>query len=232
MHEENHKRNLRKEKVMKTLKYKVPTSWKAITSWKVQGIAAGLLLMAASLTGCSDRSSAKTVANVSQMTFATPAEAGHAIKVAAQAGDESTLEQILGASSNTVFDSGDPIANKADREIFVTKYDQMNRWVLMSDGTEVLHIGADNFPFPVPIERNADAKPSSSMYRNPMMTRRCPNTLRASSARPANTTASTGKSWRAISPVRWDEWNRSRHTRLRPPLPVDPLSLTDTAIGF
>jgi hypothetical protein len=146
------------EKIMKTQKYEAPKSWSAIASWKVQGIAAGLLLLAATLTGCSDRSAAKTVAKASQMTFATPEEAGQAIKVAAQAGDGSTLEQILGASSKSVFDSGDPIANKSDREIFVTKYDQMNRWVLMTDGSEVLHIGADNFPFPVPIERDADAK--------------------------------------------------------------------------
>jgi|SRR5580704_4746340 hypothetical protein len=136
---------------MRTQNYKVRKSWKAIASWKVQGIAAGLLLMVVWLAGCSDRSAAKGVATAQQLTFAAPAEAAQALKVAVQAGDESALQQILGPSSKSMFD-------KDDRDLFVTKFDQMNRWVLMTDGSEVLHIGADNFPFPVPIERGTDAK--------------------------------------------------------------------------
>lgn len=144
---------------MRTQNHKVRTSWKAIARWKVQGIAAGLLLIVASIAGgCSANRAAETVAKVSQLTFATPAEAGQALEVATRAGNESALQQILGPSSNSIFDLGDPVANKSDRELFATKYDQMNRWVPMSDGSQVLHIGADNFPFPVPIQRGADAK--------------------------------------------------------------------------
>jgi len=137
---------------MRTQNYKARISWKAIGSWKLQGIAAGLLLMVASMVaGCSDRSAAKSVATAPQVTFAAPAEAAQALKAAAQAGDESALQQILGPSSKS-------FANKDDRDLFVAKFDQMNRWVLMTDGSEVLHIGADNFPFPVPIQRGTDAK--------------------------------------------------------------------------
>src|SRR5208337_364053 len=35
------------------------------------------------------------------------------------------------------------------------KYQQMNRWLDMSDGSRVLYIGADNFAFPVPLAKNA-----------------------------------------------------------------------------
>jgi hypothetical protein len=143
---------------MRTQNYKVRTSWKAMASWKVQGIAVGLLLTVASIAGCSDRSTAKDVAPPPQLTFAAPAEAAQALKVAAQAGDESALQQILGQSSKSMLDLGDAVANKDDRNLFVAKFDQMNRWVLMTDGSEVLHIGADNFPFPVPIQRGTDAK--------------------------------------------------------------------------
>jgi Protein of unknown function (DUF2950) len=143
---------------MRTQNYKVRKNWKASASWKVQAVAAGLLLMVASVAGCSNGSAANNVAPAAQLTFAGPAEAGQALKTAVQAGDASALQQILGTSSKSIFDLADPLANKEDREVFVTKYDQMNRWVLMTDGSEVLHIGADNFPFPVPIERGTNAK--------------------------------------------------------------------------
>jgi Protein of unknown function (DUF2950) len=143
---------------MRTQSYKVRMSWKTVASWKVQGVAAGLVLLVVSVAGCSDRSAAKGVATASQLTFAAPAEAAQALKVAAQAGDESALQRILGPSSKSIFDSGDAVANKDDQDLFVAKFDQMNRWVLMTDGSEVLHIGADNFPFPVPIQRGTDAK--------------------------------------------------------------------------
>ena len=41
---------------------------------------------------------------------------------------------------------------------FVSKYDEMNRWVSMTDGTEILKIGADNYPFPIPLRQNSSSK--------------------------------------------------------------------------
>jgi hypothetical protein len=40
----------------------------------------------------------------------------------------------------------------------VTKYERMNRWVTMTDGSMVLYIGADNYAFPIPLARDASSQ--------------------------------------------------------------------------
>ena len=40
----------------------------------------------------------------------------------------------------------------------LSKYNRMNRWVAMTDGTEVLYIGADNYPFPIPLAKDSDSR--------------------------------------------------------------------------
>jgi len=93
-----------------------------------------------------------------QATFGSPAEAGTALRTAAQKGDESTLSSILGTASKAIMSSGDLKEDAAALQEFVSKYDEMNRWVLMTDGTEVLKIGADNYPFPIPLRQNSSSK--------------------------------------------------------------------------
>ena len=78
-----------------------------------------------------------------QETFATPAEAGQALLAANQANDQEALVRILGPESRAMLSSGDPAEDQASRQSFVAKYRQMNRWVTMIDGTQVLYIGAD-----------------------------------------------------------------------------------------
>lgn len=143
-------------------KLKSPTQ--GIAKWKRQkfaapGLAAAVLVTLISVAGCSGKQSESTSASATaQPTYATPAEAGQALKAAAQASDENTLSQILGPSSKPVFNSGNPAEDKTDRESFVAKYDQMNRWVAMKDGSQVLNIGADNYPFPIPLVRDTSSK--------------------------------------------------------------------------
>jgi len=43
-------------------------------------------------------------------------------------------------------------------KIFASKYERMNRWVDMTDGSRVLYIGADNFAFPVPLTKNSSGR--------------------------------------------------------------------------
>lgn len=93
-----------------------------------------------------------------QATFATPEEAGQTLRSAARANDETALAQILGPESKAILSSGDPEEDKAALASFVSKYDRMNRWVTMTDGSKVLYIGADNYPYPIPLMRDASAK--------------------------------------------------------------------------
>jgi hypothetical protein len=86
-----------------------------------------------------------------QTTFATPAAAGQALLDAARAQDEKALAKILGPDSPVILSSGDVNEDKKALQSFVGKFEQMNRWVKMTDGSEILNIGADNYPFPIPL---------------------------------------------------------------------------------
>jgi hypothetical protein len=70
--------------------------------------------------------------------------------LALQKDDEPALQKILGAD-NQLVSSGDATADKADRQRMVQKYQEMHRLVGQSDGSTVLFIGAENWPFPIPL---------------------------------------------------------------------------------
>lgn len=84
-------------------------------------------------------------------TFASAAEASHALYEAVQQNDEQAVEAILGGGSELA-SSGDKAQDKLDREQFVEKYQQMRRLERDADGFTTLYIGAENWPFPVPLK--------------------------------------------------------------------------------
>jgi hypothetical protein len=116
-----------------------------------------VLLVSAFVLGCSKKE-ATTASETSQKTFATPAEAGKALQTAVMAKDDGAMGRILGPKAKTLVSSGDPAEDAAAIDSFGKKYDRMNRWVAMTDGSQVLHIGADNYPFPVPLVQDASSQ--------------------------------------------------------------------------
>jgi hypothetical protein len=118
-----------------------------------------LILLAVLCTaGCSVKKPAETTASPSPTVFATPEEAGQALRSAASAKDESGLTKIMGPGSEAILHSGDAAEDQATLESFVAKYDRMNRWITMTDGNKVLYIGSDNYPFPIPLATDASSK--------------------------------------------------------------------------
>jgi hypothetical protein len=85
-----------------------------------------------------------------QQTFPSAEAASHALFLAAQNDDEHALMNILGGDKELV-SAGDEAEDKIDREQFAQKYQQMHRLVRQSDGTTLLYVGAENWPFPVPL---------------------------------------------------------------------------------
>jgi hypothetical protein len=83
-------------------------------------------------------------------TFASPGEAANALFEAAHKEDEQALEAILGAGKE-VTSSTNEVEDKLEREQFCKKYQEMHRLVQEPDGSTVLYIGAENWPFPVPL---------------------------------------------------------------------------------
>jgi hypothetical protein len=51
----------------------------------------------------------------------------------------------------------DSAEDKLEREQFAKKYEEMHRLVREPDGTTVLYLGAENWPFPVPLASKAGA---------------------------------------------------------------------------
>jgi hypothetical protein len=88
--------------------------------------------------------------NAQPKTFASPGEATNALFEAAQKEDEQALEAILGAGKE-VTSSSDEVEDKLEREQFSRKYQEMHRLVREPDGRTVLYIGAENWPFPIPL---------------------------------------------------------------------------------
>ena len=111
---------------------------------------AALCLAASLLVSCGKTESPKT----EQKTFASPAEAGDAFLAAAKAGDQGAILAIFGPDSNGVLFSGDAVKDKNSLQEFVAAYNQMHRWREIKVGGEMLYIGADNFPFPIPLGKN------------------------------------------------------------------------------
>ncbi len=82
--------------------------------------------------------------------FSSPGKASSALFQAVQNSDEEALEMILGADKE-VTSSNDEIEDKLEREQFSQKYQEMHRLVQEPDGRTVLYIGAENWPFPIPL---------------------------------------------------------------------------------
>lgn len=90
-----------------------------------------------------------------QKTFATPQDASVALSAAVKSADKPAILAILGQSASGVVASGDDVQDKRNNDFFSKRYDQMNRWGSVGKGEKVLYIGAENWPFPMPLRKNA-----------------------------------------------------------------------------
>jgi Protein of unknown function (DUF2950) len=117
-------------------------------------IAAGLLVMGLSLPlGCKS-----TKPQPEATGYATPDDAANALIAAAKARDMDALTTIFGPESKDVLNSGDPVEDKNNVSAFVSRYDVMHRWNRMADGSQTLIVGADNFPFPIPLKKDSNGR--------------------------------------------------------------------------
>jgi Protein of unknown function (DUF2950) len=100
----------------------------------------------------------KAAEKPSAKVFASPDDAGTALLEAAKSGDQNALVVIFGPESKELIASGDAVQDKAAIDEFVAAYPVMHRWRKMPDGAQILLVGADNFPFPVPLKKNASGQ--------------------------------------------------------------------------
>jgi hypothetical protein len=108
-----------------------------------------LLAIVILLAGCSKS------AKPSFQTFASPDDAGNGLITAAKSGDPNAVIAVFGPDSKDIIFSGDPVQDKQIAGVFVHEYDLMHRWRKQPDESQILLLGADNFPFPIPLKKNA-----------------------------------------------------------------------------
>jgi len=92
-----------------------------------------------------------------QRTFASPDDAASAFFAAMQKQDDQLSLRILGPAGKDVLSSGDPAEDANASISFVVKYQEMHRFVTEPNGTVTLVVGAENWPFPIPLVNNHGA---------------------------------------------------------------------------
>lgn len=89
-----------------------------------------------------------------QPYFSSPEQAGEALVDAVRAGDDPAVASILGPDAASALSSGDDDEDASAQKAFVRKYDAMHRWARLTDGSEVLYVGADNYAYPFPLRQD------------------------------------------------------------------------------
>jgi Protein of unknown function (DUF2950) len=139
-----------------------------VWSDRIQGSRAGVLAIPMALVIClasCNKAEKVTVAEKKttteqkvQKTFKSPEDAGSALFEAAKAGDRAALLAIFGPEGTQALFAEDTAKDKDNLQDFVAAYTQMHRWGKIKAGGEVLHVGADNYTFPIPVGQNTSGQ--------------------------------------------------------------------------
>jgi hypothetical protein len=110
----------------------------------------GLIAAIGLLIGCAKKESVPA-----QKTFTSPEDAVVALVDALKANDTAQLTQILGPDGKKILSSGDDVADKQAREVFLTAYGEKAELSTEGDHT-ILSIGAEEWPVPIPLIKNGN----------------------------------------------------------------------------
>jgi len=86
-----------------------------------------------------------------QKTYASPQEATDALVAAVKSQETGQLLRVLGTDSKPLIESGDPVQDRNAGARFVELYTAAHTLEAREDGSQVLGIGPDNWPFPFPL---------------------------------------------------------------------------------
>ncbi len=86
-----------------------------------------------------------------QETFSSPTNAVQAMVDAMKAGNIARLQAVFGPAGKGLFSSGDEVEDRETREEFVKVYEEKNRLETVGKNKVVLHVGKDDWAWPIPI---------------------------------------------------------------------------------
>lgn len=94
---------------------------------------------------------------VKQQSFPTAEAAVAAMNAALKSNDTKALLAIFGSGSEQWASSGDPVADRVDRERFLDHFTEKHLLKAEGDARMVLYVGKDDWPFPIPIVKTDGA---------------------------------------------------------------------------
>ena len=89
-----------------------------------------------------------------QKSFPTADEGAKALLAAIKAGDKAQMLAILGPDGADLVSSGDAVADSAGRANIARAAGEMTRLVKQDDRTEILHVGSEDWPVPIPLVKD------------------------------------------------------------------------------
>ena len=126
---------------------------------RIQRSAALAILLGASLLtlacGCANVAEQQE-GQQGQMTFDSPEYAVEALAAAARKSHTAELQAIFGPEGQEILSSGDAVADRRNREVFLIALDQRWRLEEPDKNRRELVIGNEDWPFPVPLVKDGD----------------------------------------------------------------------------
>jgi hypothetical protein len=95
-------------------------------------------------------------AQAKQKTFETPHAAVEAMVKAFHDQNKKELLAIFGPGSETLISSGDEVDDREAREKLLLSYSEKNRMETEGEGKVILHVGNNDWPFPIPIVKTGE----------------------------------------------------------------------------
>ena len=100
---------------------------------------------------------AALAAQPKQKTFETPEAAVEVLIQALRDHNEKALLAIFGPGSESLISSGDKVEDRVRREEFVRLYSEANRLEPAGDKKIIVHVGKNDWPFPIPIVKAGES---------------------------------------------------------------------------
>lgn len=131
------------------------------------------MLAAALITAgfCGDSSAAAKKSG--QEVFSSPEEASTALFQAIKSKDKNKALLVLGVDARDLIESGDPVADAEGADLMTRLYEEKLQILKSGDRKAVITVGADNWPFPLPlVEKNGKWRFDSKAGRQEILDRR------------------------------------------------------------
>jgi hypothetical protein len=95
-----------------------------------------------------------TSASQAQQAYPSPEDAAASLAAAVKTGTRSAILKVLGNDAEDIVESGDDVADAEARQRVLSAYDAKHSIKPEGNKKATLILGADDFPFPIPLVRN------------------------------------------------------------------------------